>query len=54
MSWLSDHYKMDGHGNFYSKEEYEKAVKNGDLREVSGGAYDSETGNRYDDRGNRR
>ena len=54
MSWLSRHYDMDSYGNFNSEEEYQRAIDNGDLKETSHGAYDSETGDEYDYRGNKK
>lgn len=54
MSWTMDeHYRMDD-GNFETLSEYERAIDNGDLRELSNGHYyDEESDTEYDYRGNR-
>ena len=39
MSWMDDHYRMDNEGNFETLEDYNRAVKNGDLEELSNGRY---------------
>lgn len=44
-------YRTNSNGDFYSEAEYEEAIRKGDLRENSKGAYDPDTGVQYDDRG---
>ena len=35
MSWMDDHYRMDEDGNFETLADYNRAVGNGDLEELS-------------------
>ena len=52
MSWMDDHYRMDNEGNFETLADYDRAVKNGDLGELSNGRYyDRERDTEYDSRG---
>ena len=51
MSWMDDHYRMDNEGNFETLEDYNRAVKNGDLEELSNDRYyDRESDTEYDSR----
>ena len=52
MGWFDGNsgnsYKTDDDGNFWSKEEAERAENNGDLQGLSyGGFYDKDSGTRY-------
>ena len=54
MSWMDDHYRMDEDGNFETLADYNRAVGNGDLEELSNGHYyDRETNTEYDSRGDK-
>lgn len=54
MSWMDDHYRMDNEGNFETLEDYNRAVKNGDLEELSNGRYyDRESDTECDSRGDK-
>lgn len=44
-------YRTNSNGDFYSEEEFEEAIRKGDLKENSKGAYDPYTGVQYDDQG---
>ena len=51
MSWMDDHYRMDEDGNFETLADYNRAVGNGDLEELSNGRYyDRETNTEYNSR----
>lgn len=54
MSWMDDHYRMDEDGNFETLSDYERAIENDDLTELSNGHYyDRESGAEYDSRGDK-
>lgn len=44
-------YRTNSNGDFYSEEDYKEAIRKGDLKENSKGAYDPYTGVQYDDQG---
>lgn len=54
MAWqMDEHYRMKD-GNFETASEYERAVKNGDLEQLSNGRYyDKETNTEYDSKGDK-